>query len=92
MTIPALNVAQRRYERTLTVIGVTDSSWSDIEKVQQRHEMNYLVLRDPQNSVAKSYKVNSIPHLVLVHKGKIITKFTGYHSASELMTKLARYL
>ena len=92
MTIPALNVAQRRYERNLTVIGITDSSWSDIDRVHQRYEMNYLVLRDPQDSVAKSYKVNGIPHLVLVHEGKIIAQFAGYHSASELMTKLARYL
>lgn len=44
----------------------------------------YEVLLDTNNELKRSFNIPTVPHLILVHKGKIIYRHSGYQPGSEI--------
>ena len=46
---------------------------------------------ESKNLVAK-YRIEGFPTFILLKDGEVITKFSGFHTKSQLFTKLMNYL
>lgn len=47
---------------------------------------------DESPNLAIKYRIEGYPSFVLMKEGEVITKFSGYHSKSQLFGKLMNYL
>jgi cytochrome c biogenesis protein CcmG/thiol:disulfide interchange protein DsbE len=95
MEAPIVNaVAQRYKDRGLAVVGVNTSDEDGLAAVffRKKH-LDFPVVYDEGNSIAKKYGVTNLPTLVVVSKtGKIVAIRTGVTSDSALDEIVRRYL
>ena len=88
--MPAFNKLYRdKKNRGLEIISVsTDRSINDIADFLQKNKVDFPILFDADRSVAKQYRVFSMPTTFLIDKnGKIVEKFYGEYDWTEPETK-----
>ncbi|MEC3876703.1 TlpA family protein disulfide reductase [Chryseobacterium salviniae] len=56
---------------------------SKVKTVTKSKGWPYDILLDPNQSLKRALNINSIPYIVLVHKGKIVYSHVGYSSGDE---------
>jgi peroxiredoxin/outer membrane lipoprotein-sorting protein len=93
--LPSIEKLHKEFSgKGLVVLGINDE---DKEKVQQfvnQQKLTFPTLLDSGGAVARTYKVNAIPRVILIDKdGKIVKDITGYYPENEkilreLITKL----
>jgi peroxiredoxin/outer membrane lipoprotein-sorting protein len=93
--LPSIEKLHKEFsDKGLVVLGINDE---DKEKVQQfvnQQKLTFPTLLDSGGAVARTYKVNAIPRVILIDKdGKIVKDITGYYPENEkilreLITKL----
>ena len=73
--IPHLNNLQAKYKDRLVVIGLSDESVADVQKMTSPR-MEYSVGTDPQAKTLQAIEVRAIPHAILIDP-KDIVRFEG---------------
>ena len=69
--IPELNNYQKEFKDNLVVIGISDESKSTVKKMKSP-SMNYYSAIDTEERMKKRYKVEGIPHCVLIDPNGIV--------------------
>jgi peroxiredoxin len=86
-TIPKLAELSQKFKgKGLTVLGISVDKGSDekIAKAAKKLGINYLVLRDKDNTLAKAFGFNGIPSLYVFDKhGKLKSSMPGYDPDQE---------
>ncbi len=85
--LPVVNgIAQRFKERGLVVVGVNTSDEPGMaEAYARKKRLSFPIVYDAANEVAKKYRVDNLPTLVLVSKeGKIVAVRHGITSDADL--------
>ena len=88
--MPALNRLQHALKpRGFEVLSVsTDRSVNDIKDFLEKNRVDFPILFDADRSVAKQYRVFSMPTTFLINKnGMIVEKFYGEYDWNEPETK-----
>jgi peroxiredoxin/outer membrane lipoprotein-sorting protein len=83
--LPSIEKLYKEFsDKGLVVLGINDE---DKEKVQQfvnQQKLTFPTLLDSGGAVARAYKVNAIPRVILIDKdGKIVKDITGYYPENE---------
>lgn len=95
MEAPVVNaIAQRYRDRGLVVVGVNTSDEDGLAaQFFRRKRLDFPVVYDEGNRIAKQYGVSNLPTLIVVSKtGKIVAIRTGVTSDSALDDIVRRYL
>jgi thiol-disulfide isomerase/thioredoxin len=85
--LPVVNgIAQRFKDRGLVVVGVNTSDEPGMaEAYARKKRLSFPIVYDTANEVAKKYRVDNLPTLVIVSKeGKIVAVRHGITSDSDL--------
>lgn len=56
---------------------------SKVKTVVKSKGWSYNILLDPNQTLKRSLNINSIPHTILVHKGKVVYSHIGYSAGDE---------
>lgn len=86
-----LNTINEKYEDwqkenkfTLYAVSTDDArTTSKVKTVVKSKGWPYTVLLDPNQTLKRALNINSIPHVILIHKGKIVYSHVGYSPGDE---------
>jgi peroxiredoxin/outer membrane lipoprotein-sorting protein len=68
----------------LVVLGINDEDKATIQQFVNQQKLTFTNLLDSGAAVARAYKVNAIPRVILIDKdGKIVKDITGYSPENE---------
>lgn len=56
---------------------------SKVKTVVKSKGWSYNILLDPNQTLKRSLNINSIPHVILIHKGKVVYSHIGYSAGDE---------
>lgn len=69
---------------TIYAVSVDDSKTvSRVNPMVNGKGWEYEVLLDTNNELKRSFNIPTVPHIILIHKGKIIYRHSGYQPGSE---------
>jgi cytochrome c biogenesis protein CcmG/thiol:disulfide interchange protein DsbE len=91
-SIPHLNQLQARFKDQLVVIGLSDESEADVQRMKSP-KMDYAVGIDTAGTMSKAMSVRGIPHAIIIDP-KGIVRFEGhpgYLNEKNLAGLLAKY-
>lgn len=89
--LPVIEKLHRDFkDEGLVVLGISDENKTTIEKFLKENKLTFPILLDQGGKVAKLYKVQAIPRVILIDKkGKIVKDITGYEEENEKILKEA---
>ncbi|WP_180277244.1 TlpA family protein disulfide reductase [Chryseobacterium sp. 52] len=86
-----LNTINERYEDwqkdnkfTMYAVSTDDArTTSKVKTVVKSKGWPYNILLDPNQTLKRAFNINSIPYVILLHKGKIVYSHIGYSAGDE---------
>jgi cytochrome c biogenesis protein CcmG/thiol:disulfide interchange protein DsbE len=91
-SIPHLNQLQARFKDQLVVIGLSDESEADVQRMKSP-KMDYAVGIDTAGTMSKAMSVRGIPHALIIDPNGIVRfeGHPGYLNEKNLAGLLAKY-
>jgi peroxiredoxin len=85
---------QKESKFTMYAVSTDDARTSSkVKTVAKSKGWPYTILLDPNQTLKRALNINSIPHIILIHKGKIVYSHVGYSPGDEdeLFKKIKEY-
>jgi len=85
---------QKESKFTLFAAATDDArTVSKVKTLAKSKGWPYIILLDSNQSIKRALNINSIPHTIIIHKGKIVYSHIGYSPGDEdeLIKKIKEY-
>jgi len=85
---------QKESKFTLFAAATDDArTVSKVKTIVKSKGWPYTVLLDPNQTLKRALNINSIPHTIIIHKGKVVYSHVGYSAGDEdeLIKKIKEY-
>ena len=67
----------------------------ELEQIEKEYDKKLIIAKvnvDEENELAYTFKVSSIPMVVLFKNGQIVTQFIGYKSKDEILKEITPFI
>ncbi|NIF07807.1 TlpA family protein disulfide reductase [Chryseobacterium sp. Tr-659] len=85
---------QKESQFSMYAVSTDDArTTSKVKTVAKSKGWPYTILLDPNQTLKRALNINSIPHVIILHKGKIVYSHVGYSPGDEdeLIKKIKEY-
>ncbi|WPO92251.1 TlpA family protein disulfide reductase [Chryseobacterium sp. HR92] len=85
---------QKENKFTLFAVSTDDArTVSKVKTVVKSKGWPYTILLDTNQTLKRALNINSVPHVIIIHKGKIVYSHIGYSAGDEdeLIEKIKEY-